>query len=301
MSTDILNAKIAADRGFITGLLPWTLRAVALWLVVLIGTVVAGKLVAVDMPVAPQDGPLSPVQAFLTVNALIAIAQALVAMTARVGGWRLALVLFVSQFAIGSAMMQIETLYFNASLHMPLAVIGQLVAQAAIVAAFVAMAGALLFRPVREELAPLPGGLAWRIAAMAVIYVVLYYAAGFFIAWQSAAVRAYYSNGIHIAFLPTVAFQIFRGTLWALIALFIVTRLKGSLMQRALIMAVLFAVMTAAQLLYPNPVMPWSIRQAHLAEVGSSEFAYGIIATFVLLAGAGRRHLTNASQLRLAA
>ncbi len=300
MSTDVLSAKPRTDSGFVVGLLQWMLKAAALWLVVLVGSVVAGKLVSVDMPVPSQDGPLTTVQAFLVVNGLVAVALALVATKARVSGWRLALVLFVSQFAIGSAMMQIETLYFNESVHMPMIVIGQLVTQAAIIAAFVAVVGALLFRPQRED-AVLPTGLVWRIAAMAPIYVVLYYAAGFFIAWQSEAVRAYYSNGVHIAFLPTVVFQIFRGTLWALIALFIVTRLKGSLMQRALIMGVLFAVMTAAQLLYPNPLMPWYVRQAHLLEVGSSEFVYGIIVTFVLLAGTARRRLANAGPLRLAA
>lgn len=292
---------VKSDRGPAIGLLLWTLKTTALWLVLLIGSAVAGKLVAVQMAVPPQDGPLTTMQAFLLVNGLMAISLALVAGKARVGGWRLALVLFVGQFVIGSAMMQIETVYFNDSIHMPMVVIGQLVAQAAIVAVIVGIAGALLFRTADEDAAAAPSGLALRIGAMALTYVVLYYAAGFFIAWQSEAVRAYYGNGIHIALLPTIAFQIFRGTLWAVIALFIVTRLKGSLLQRALIMGTLFAVMTSAQLLYPNPLLPWTVRQAHLLEVGSSEFAYGIIVTFVLLAGAARRQLVNASSLRLAA
>ncbi len=299
MSTDTLTIK--SDRGPAVRLLLWTLKTAALWLVLLVGAAVAGKLIVVQMQMPPQDGPLSTMQAFLLVNGLMAISLALVAAKARVAGWRLALVLFVGQFVIGSAMMQIETIYFNESVHLPMIVIGQLVTQAAVIAALVSIAGALLFHPEREALGATPGSLVVRIGAMALIYVVLYYTAGFFIAWQSEAVRVYYSNGIHIAFLPTVAFQIFRGTLWALIALFIVTRLKGPLLQRALIMAVLFAVMTAAQLLYPNPVLPWAVRQAHLLEVASSEFAYGIIVTIVLLAGTARRQPANVSPLRLAA
>jgi hypothetical protein len=189
--------------------------------------------------------------------------------------------------------MQLETLWFNESLKLPLPVIGELVANAAIAAAAAAVAGALLFRPAATPALPVPATLTRRIAYMALIYVVLYYGAGFFIAWQSAAVRAYYENGIHIAFLPTVAFQIFRGTLWAIIALTIVSRTTGCLAMRALVMGVLFAVMTAAQLLYPTYFFPWPVRAAHLVEVGTSEFVYGVVATLVLLSGAAKRPLTK--------
>jgi hypothetical protein len=138
---------------------------------------------------------------------------------------------------------------------------------------------------------PVPSTLTRRIAIMALLYVVIYYTAGATIAWQSAAVRAYYENGIHIQFVPTVLFQIFRGTLWAIIALFIVTRVSGSLLQRALVMGVLFSVMTAGQLLYPTSFFPWPVRAAHLLEVGASEFVYGILVTLILLAGAAKRPL----------
>jgi hypothetical protein len=180
-------------------------------------------------------------------------------------------------------------------------VVGQLVAQAAIVGALAAFAGMLLFHPTPQPAEPVPANLAFRIGAMALIYVVLYFGAGFFIAWQSAAVRAYYDNGSQISLLPTIGFQIFRGTLWALVSLFILARLKGSLLSRALAMAVLFAVMTDAQLLYPNPVLPWAVRQAHLVEVGISEFLYGVVVTLVLLAGAAKRPLSSTSRWRLIA
>jgi len=98
-----------------------------------------------------------------------------------------------------------------------------------------------------------------------------------------------------------VAFQIFRGTLWALISLYIVTRIDGSLACRAGIMAVLFAALTAPQLLYPNPLVPWAVRQVHLVEVGSSEFVYGILATLILLAGAARNRLASTSAWRFIA
>ncbi len=297
-----MSAELTANgRSLVTPALLWVSKTALLWLALLLAAVVAGKLVPVNMPLPPQDGPLTMMQAFLVVNGLAALALSLVAAIARVRGLALGAVLFVAYFAIGSAMMQIETLYFNESVKMPLAAVGQLVTQAAVIGAIVAVTGMLLFHPVPENSGPLPAHLARRIVLMAVVYVVLYYAAGFFIAWQSAAVRAYYSNGIHISLPLTVVFQIFRGTLWALISLYILSRMKGSIAARALVMAVLFAALTAAQLLYPNPLLPWEVRQAHLVEVATSEFAYGIIVTFVLLSGAARRPLADSSHWRLIA
>ena len=86
-----------------------------------------------------------------------------------------------------------------------------------------------------------------------------------------------------------------------MVAIFIVTRLRGSLLRRALVTAVLFFSLTALQLLYPTPFFPWAVRAAHLSEVGSSEFLYGIISTLVLLGGAAKHPLTTPSRWRLIA
>ncbi len=279
----------------VASLLLWTLKTAVLWFVLMAGMIAAGMLVPVNMPPARPDGPLTGLQAFLIVNAAIAVALGLVAGRARIRGWRMVPLIFVAYFVIGSAMMQIETLWFNDSLKLPLEAIGAMVADGAIVGLLAGIAAALLFWAKPEAAAPVPATLALRVGAMALIYVVLYYGAGSLIAWQSAAVRAYYENGIHFQLVPTVCFQIFRGTLWALIALFILTRLKGSLVSRALVMAVLFFSLTAVQLLYPTPFFPWAVRAAHLAEVGSSEFLYGIISTLVLLGGAAKHPLTAPS------
>jgi hypothetical protein len=293
-------AAEAAPRGtgFVVPL--WILKTIALWIAANVGCVAAGMAIHVDLPPPLVDGPLTSAQALLVVNGLIAFSLALVASTARIRGVKLGLLLFFAYFAIASAMMQIETLWFNESLKLPLPVIGQLVGMSAIQAAVIALAGALLFHPQAQDAAPVPAGLTRRIAVMALVYVVLYYGAGALIAWQSAAVRAYYENGIHIPFVPTVLFQIVRGTLWAIIALVIVSRLTGSLARRAVVMGVMFSVLTAAQLLYPTSFFPWPVRAAHLMEVGSSEFVYGIVVTLVLLAGAAKHPLQNSIWRRLA-
>lgn len=301
MSTEVMADRVSTGRGAVASSAIWIIKTVALWFVVLVGSVAAGKLVPIELPPPQPDGPLSVAQAFLFVSGCIAVALSLVAANARVRGWRLMLMIFVAYFAIGSAMMQIETLWFNDSLKLPFAAVMQLVADGAIIAAITGVAAGLLFRQGPVPAAPLPANLSRRVAALALIYVVLYYGAGTFIAWQSEAVRTYYENGIHIQLLPTVAFQIFRGTLWALISVFLVTRLKGSLVRKAFIMAFLFFALTALQLLYPTPFFPWAVRSAHLVEVGTSEFIYGIVATLVLLGGARRNAISSTSAWRAVA
>lgn len=265
-----------------------------------VATAVAGSMIFSRLPpMAPGDGPLTAMQALLVTNGAIAIALSVLASRLRVRGAHLGLVLFVAFFCLSVGMMMIETLYFNESVKMPMDLLVLGGVQGLISAAITGAVGTLLYHPSDEAPALVPANIPWRIMALTLIYVVLYYGAGYFIAWQSAAVRAYYSN-MNILLLPTIALQLFRGFLWALISLYIVTRMRGSLMSRAWIMAVLFWVVTSIQLLYPNALMPWAVRRMHLAEVGSSEFVYGFIAVFVLLADA-RKPLSKDSLWRLIA
>src|SRR5262249_50561988 len=129
---------------------------------------------------------------------------------------------------------------------------------------------------------PLPRVLWLRIALLSFLYVVLYFGAGALIAWQFPAVRAFYENAAHIDTGQLALLQGFRGFLWALLALFGVMRIKRGLLPRAGVMAVLFAVLTDASLLFPNPFMPWNVRLPHFMEVGASEALYGVLATLLL-------------------
>ena len=247
-------------------------------------------------PVPPQDGPLSIVQSVLLVDGAIAIVLAMVAAEARVRGVGLAFLLFVALFCLQCGMMVIEALWFNNSVQMPLELMAGWVTQGLVVSAAVGATGALLFHPVPSNAAAVPSNIFWRIVWLSAIYVFLYFTAGS-IAWQSEALRSYYAN-MHVSLGPLFALQFVRGFLWAIISLFIVTRLNGSLTRRAATMALLFGVLTAGQLLLPNAMMPWAVRHVHLIEVGTSETIYGIVATLVLLVGAARKPLSKSSAWR---
>ncbi len=280
----------------------WLLKTAALWLVLVVVGGIAYKLVPVSLPPPPvHDGPFDTQQAVLVVNGLTALAVSLLAARARVKGLPMFGLLFGAQFLIGTAVMQLDALYFNAYVALPLSngTLGRLAIQAAITAFAVAAVGALIFRPASEQHTPLPANLLGRVALAGLAYVVLYYTAGALIAWQSEAVRAHYGEGAHFQPLQMLLFEYVRGILWSLAALFVVVRLRGALASRSLVMAVLFVVLTDASMLYPNAAMGWDVRQTHLIEVGTSEFVYGIIVTFILLAGAARRPLAADSGWRL--
>jgi hypothetical protein len=283
VSTDTLTIK--PGQGPAAKLLPWTIKAAALWLTLIIASVAVTGFRGAPVPL--QEAPLSSLQALIVVNAAIAAALTLLAQRAPMAGWRLAALIFVALYGLQSVMMIIDGLWFNDTLRMSMAAYVAWGSCDAIVAAVAGVVTALLFRRAPAAAAAVPSGIFWRLVALTVVYVFLYFSAGAW-AWQHEVLRNYYAN-MHVSLGPLMALQFVRGFLWALISLFVVARIKGTLMSRALVMAILFGVLTVAQMLYPNPVMPWAIRQIHMVEVGVSEALYGAIAAFVLLAGAARR------------
>jgi hypothetical protein len=131
-----------------------------------------------------------------------------------------------------------------------------------------------------------------KITIAAFIYVVLYFSFGYFIAWQSPALRAYYgggnANGIFTQLNETwratpwlFPFQFLRGLLWTLLALPIIRMLRGQRLEKAVVVGLLFAVVTS-QLLLPNPLMPYEVRMRHLVETASSNFLFGCIVVWLL-------------------
>lgn len=293
VSADALTTK--SDGGPAVSL--WTLKAAALWLTLIIASVAASQLGFRGTPVPLQAGPLSGLQALLVVNGATAVALSLLAQRAHVAGWRLAVLIFVALYGIQSFMMIIDGLWFNDTLGMSIAAYAAWGLNSAIIAAVAGVVAALLFRHAPEAVAAVPSGIFWRLVALTVVYVFLYFGAGSW-AWQHEVLRNYYAN-MHVSFGPLLALQFVRGFLWAVISLFVVARIRGTLWSRVLVMTVLFGILTTAQLLCPNPVMPWAIRQIHMVEVGVSEALYAAIAVFVLLTGAARRPLANASRWRV--
>jgi hypothetical protein len=134
---------------------------------------------------------------------------------------------------------------------------------------------------------------AWKLALIAVVYVVLYFTFGYFVAWRHPGVPEYYGGvdpGSFVAQMRTVLrntpwlipFQAFRAMCWVALALPVVRMLKGKWPETALSIGLLFAVVMNAPLLLPNPYMPETVRMAHLAETASSNFILGVFVGWLL-------------------
>jgi hypothetical protein len=122
--------------------------------------------------------------------------------------------------------------------------------------------------------------------------VIIYFTFGYFIAWKSEAVRAYYGGndpGNFFAHMSSLIrtepllflLQLVRGLLWAAIAVPVIRMMKGDWWEAGLAVALLFA-MTSALLLIPNPLMPPAVRMAHLLETSTSNFLFGWLVVLIL-------------------
>ena len=133
-----------------------------------------------------------------------------------------------------------------------------------------------------------------KLFLIVIAYVVIYFTFGYFIAWKSAAVRAYYGGsdpGSLLGQMRSVLrdtpilmpLQAVRALLWTALAVPVIRLMKGEWWEAGFAVALLFAVVMNSQLLLPNPLMPREVRMVHLLETASSNFLFGWLMVFVLL------------------
>ena len=209
-------------------------------------------------------------------------------------GWKLILTVGVVFFGVNTLMPQIETAYFVTRL--PPGMLPRLFLAGLIIAIVFAPLAVLILGKARAQAnrnsQALASALPLRLILIVVAYLVIYFTFGYFIAWQSAAVRAYYGGNdpdnfiVHIASLlrrePMLfVLQAVRGLLWAALAVPVIRMMKGEWWEAGLAVALLFAAMTS-QLLLPNPLMPAEVRMAHLLETSTSNFLFGWLVVLIL-------------------
>jgi fatty acid desaturase len=133
----------------------------------------------------------------------------------------------------------------------------------------------------------------WKLAVIAIVYVILYFTFGYFVAWRHPGVPEYYGGtdpGSFAAQMATVLrntpwlvpFQVGRALCWVAFALPVIRMLKGKWPETALAIGLLFAIVMNAPLLLPNPYMPEPVRMAHLEETASSNLIFGVFVGWLL-------------------
>lgn len=248
--------------------------------------------------------------ALLAVCFLDTLVLAYIILRSQWSGWRLIGTVFFVFYGVMTFISQIESAVFNI---LPPGVLPRLFLMGVLVAApfsplAVIILGKRKAEPVtihepNSRLLMPAKEWAWKLAVIAIAYMILYSTFGYFIAWKNPAIQAYY-GGIdegnffaHMKVVFTTApwlepFQALRGVLWALLALPVIRMMKGSWQETAIAVGLLFAVLMNSQLLLPTPLMPEEVRMTHLIETASYNFIFGYLIVWLL-----HRHHSSLSDL----
>ena len=282
----------------------WALRLVLLYILFVVLFVVGSLPVAAAIPPGQTSEPglLGPAAGLLVIALVNVLLIAALISTSGWRGWRLAIGLALAYYGAVTFLTQIETWYFLTSLSVEPRLLPRLFAMGIPTAfIFVPLAVRILRGSGAEgeragDRAPAAAsGWALRLAAIAVVYVVLYWTAGYFIALQNPELRAFYGQpGEAAPFLVhtaatlrdepgLLAFQLLRGLLWAACALPVILGSRVNVWWTALLVALLFSAPQNVAHLIANPLMPLaSVRLSHMVETAVSNFVFGLIVTWLL-------------------
>lgn len=289
----------------------WLIRVLALYVLFLVCFVAGSAPVASALPeaAASEPGLVSPVAGLLIIALVnVAVVSGLI-LTSRWSGWKLAISLALAYFGAVTLLPQVETWFFLSSISVDRAVLPRLFLMGVPTAfLFVPLAVWILGRGRAPRDGPAHSALRmpgrewiWKLTALAVAYVVLYWCAGYFIAWQNPELRAFYGQpGDALPFLEHTAttlrrdprifvFQLFRALLWVLCAVPIILGSRVGLWATALLVGLLFSLPQNVGQILANPLMPSaSVRLSHLVETASSTFVFGVLVVWLLRRKSGR-------------
>jgi hypothetical protein len=213
-------------------------------------------------------------------------------------GLQLVSVVAITLFGIQHFMSQIETLWFNDSLKLPLNGVWALISGGLVTSLLFSFFSVWItgkFKNRDHAFATTPATRNYAAIALisVLIWPVIYFLAGYYIAWQFTAVRAFYTGSPEKAtFFSMMAdnissylytFQILRGLFWVVIAVVIFDATPGSWLKKGGMLSLLLVAVGCSPLLLPNPVMPEPVRLAHLLETSASGVVLGLAKAWLLV------------------
>ena len=144
--------------------------------------------------------------------------------------------------------------------------------------------------PADEQLPPrfqMPASeWAWKLAAAAVLYMIVYFTFGYYVAWRTPGLPSFYGGIDPGTYLGQLAinwqtvpwlypFQFGRGLIWAGTGCIVLAMHKGRTWEAALATGLAFTVLMNAGMMLPNPFFTPVVQRAHTIELVSSNFVYG--------------------------
>lgn len=241
------------------------------------------------------------------VNTLIIV---VVILRSRWSGWKLMLGLSAAYYGLVTVMSQMETGYFADALGVDGNTLVRLFLAGLPVALFFVPLAVWVLGKARSTAADMPlttflpvdvKEWLWKLGLIAVLYVVVYFTFGFFVAWQNPNLVSMYDTASHPQIFNNarlVPFQLIRGVLWGLLAVLCIHILRGGRLEKAALVGMLFAVPMSIGLIFPNnPFIPdESVRMSHLVELLSSNSLFGVLVVAILTYRSGARRETPANQ-----
>jgi hypothetical protein len=223
-------------------------------------------------------------------------------------GWKLMVSMSVAFYLIMTLVTQLEAWYFLLGITVGPTVGPELLFRLflqGIPGAFLFVPITILlmgrFRPLPEEntspeiVSMPPNVWMWKLGILYLAYLMLYYLAGYFIAWQNPDVRAFYgSPGEALPFIQQMLhifttdpwltpYQLLRTLIWVAGAYLIIRGSRLPLLQTGLIVGIALSVPQNIGHILPNSLFPLnSVRMSHMIETASSTFIFGLIVTWLL-------------------
>ena len=273
--------------------------------------IVSSSLVPINLDWVPTADQMPMVFAGLLLSAaVISLVISLIVVRSRWSGLKLIGATFVSWVGCMTIMSQIEPAWFAPALNIPRSLAFAVTLRGLVSVAILAPVTVWIWgkakaqAEVGESQARLPQSPAewgWKLAVIAVVYLVLYFGFGYIVAWQNPALREMYGGGtdpVVFSQLNMTLLQIFRSARWVLFAIPVIRMTRGSLWQVALIVALLYSLPMNIAHFIPNPVMPDpAVRLSHFIETATSNFIFGLAVTLLLNLQLGRfpeRHVSAA-------
>lgn len=288
-------------------ILIWAFRLILLTVlyfpVWILGSMAIGDL----MPEVPSEpGLLSEEIGMVILGIINTILIVGLILTSRWNGWRLASFLALAYYGAFTFITQVETWYFLTETTVSPKLLPRLFIMGLSIPIIYIPLAILICRKWKKRdvatenpnmIMPFKQFLL-KLGVIAIIYLVIYWLAGYYIAWQNPELRAFYGSPGEIEPFFTHTFatfsktpslillQLVRGMLFAIIVMPIILGSNVKPWLSGLLVGFLFATPHLVHIL-SNPLMPIaSVRLSHMIETATSTFVFGLIIVWLL----HRRH-----------
>jgi hypothetical protein len=214
-------------------------------------------------------------------------------------GWKIMFAVFVAFYGVNTILAQIESAIFLPEI-LPEGMILKLFIMGAIMAGMFTPLAVIILGKMKgprdisrsESLRTPLRDLPIKLAIVSLVYMLLYFVFGYFIAWKSPQIQDFYGAkdaGNFFAQLVWIwsntpfmfAFQAFRGLLFALFTLPTIRMLKGPSWQTGFVTGLLL-IIWSGQLILPNPYMSAEVAKIHLIESVPYHFVFGFFTGYLL-------------------